>query len=233
MKTCLIPFLTFLDLKMNSNDLNDVRDEWERILLSYEILSDHRQRLKYDRHSTLHNIGHVVGWGVTNLASGISFTARTVNEGIEEGKKISTKVEYVVSEVSVHMKRMEVVTKQAITLIDHTSKEIEKIVVSAINHVRTAQLTSTASSSAKALKVVSVPPPSGKYYSPFEACSIILEHERHPTMDKPKAMRIMLENSYVPIKRTQLYNIFSKFKDGSITEDNQWRQQRGELKAAM
>jgi hypothetical protein len=170
---------------------------------------------------------------VTNLASGISFTARTVNEGIEEGKKISTKVEYVVSEVSVHMKRMEVVTKQAITLIDHTSKEIEKIVVSAINHVRTAQLTSTASSSAKALKVVSVPPPSGKYYSPFEACSIILEHERHPTMDKPKAMRVMLENSYVPIKRTQLYNIFSKFKDGSITEDNQWRQQRGELKAAM
>jgi hypothetical protein len=52
-------------------------------------------------------------------------------------------------------------------------------------------------------------------------------------MDKPKAMRVMLENSYVPIKRTQLYNIFSKFKDGSITEDNQWRQQRGELKAAI
>ena len=215
----------------DSNNLSDVRDEWERVLLSYEILSDHRQRLKYDRHSTLSNIGHVVGWGVTNLASGISITAETVGKGIEEGKKMSKKVDHAMAEVSIHMKRMEVVTKQAFCFIDQTSKIIERIVVSAINNSRTAKITSRTVSSEKGLtipttiKIVAVPPPpSGEYYSPFEACTVIFEHEANPTMDKPKAMRTMLENNYVPIKRTQLYNIFNKFKDGDITEDSNWRQ---------
>jgi len=215
----------------DSNNLSDVRDEWERVLLSYEILSDHRQRLKYDRHSTLSNIGHVVGWGVTNLASGISITAETVGKGIEEGKKMSKKVDHAMAEVSIHMKRMEVVTKQAFCFIDQTSKIIERIVVSAINNSRTAKITSRTVSSEKGLtipttiKIVAVPPPpSGEYYSPFEACTMIFEHEANPTMDKPKAMRTMLENNYVPIKRTQLYNIFNKFKDGDITEDSNWRQ---------
>lgn len=208
----------------DSNNLSDVRDEWERVLLSYEILSDHRQRLKYDRHSTLSNIGYVVGWGVTNLAE-------TVGKGIEEGKKMSKKVDHAMAEVSIHMKRMEVVTKQAFCLIDQTSNIIEKIVVPAIKNSRTAKITSRTVSSEKGLtipatmKIVAVPPPpSGEYYSPFEACKIIFQHEAHPTMDKPKAMRTMLEHNYVPIKRTQLYNIFNKFKDGDITKDSNWRQ---------
>lgn len=226
--------LSFSDFSLSntdSNDLSDVRDEWERVLLSYEILSDHRQRLKYDRHSTLCNIGHVVGWGVTNLASGISITADTVGKGIEGGKKMSKKVDHAMTEVSIHMKRMEVVTKQAFFFIDQTSKIFEKIVVSAINNARTAKIASRTVSNKKgatipnAKKIVAVPPPpSGEYYSPFEACTIIFEHETNPTMHKPKAMRTMLENNYVPIKRTQLYNIFNKFKDGDITEGSNWRQ---------
>jgi len=35
------------------NNLDDVRDHWERIKLSYEILSDNKQRKRYDRHQVL------------------------------------------------------------------------------------------------------------------------------------------------------------------------------------
>ena len=31
----------------------DVRDQWERVKLAYEILSDRKRRLRYDRHSTI------------------------------------------------------------------------------------------------------------------------------------------------------------------------------------
>jgi hypothetical protein len=63
---------------IHSNNLDDVRDEWERITLAYEILSDKKQRLKYDRHSALNDpaaaLGRValdtLGWGATNLIKG-------------------------------------------------------------------------------------------------------------------------------------------------------------------
>lgn len=59
--------------------LDEVRDEWERIKLSYEILSDKKMRLKYDRQSALNDPGKALGrvaldtvsWGVTGLAKGI------------------------------------------------------------------------------------------------------------------------------------------------------------------
>ncbi len=59
--------------------LDEVRDEWERIKLSYEILSDKKVRLKYDRQSALNDPGKALGrvaidtvsWGVTGLAKGI------------------------------------------------------------------------------------------------------------------------------------------------------------------
>jgi curved DNA-binding protein CbpA len=60
------------------NDLNDVRDQWERIKLSYEILSDKKRRIKYDRHSALDDPAaafgrmsmDILGWGMTALAKG-------------------------------------------------------------------------------------------------------------------------------------------------------------------
>ena len=59
--------------------LDEVRDEWERIKLSYEILSDKKMRLKYDRQSALNDPGKALGrvaldtvsWGVTGFAKGI------------------------------------------------------------------------------------------------------------------------------------------------------------------
>lgn len=36
-----------------SNNADEVREEWERIKLSYEILSDKKTRQRYDRHDML------------------------------------------------------------------------------------------------------------------------------------------------------------------------------------
>ena len=62
-----------------SNNLDDVREEWERIKLSYEILSDKKMRQKYDRHAMLADpraaIGRaalaVVGKGIMGLGQGL------------------------------------------------------------------------------------------------------------------------------------------------------------------
>lgn len=61
------------------NNLDDVREEWERIKLSYEILSDKKTRQRYDRHAMLANPGaamsraafDVVGKGITGLGIGL------------------------------------------------------------------------------------------------------------------------------------------------------------------
>ena len=47
-----------------------MREEWEKISLAYSILSDKKQRLKYDRHSVLDDLGSAMAWSigrVTNL----------------------------------------------------------------------------------------------------------------------------------------------------------------------
>lgn len=62
-----------------SNNLEDVREEWERIKLSYEILSDKRTRRRYDRHAMVADPGPaiakaalgVVGKGISGLGKGI------------------------------------------------------------------------------------------------------------------------------------------------------------------
>ncbi len=61
------------------NNLDDVRDEWERIKLSYEILSDKKMRMKYDRHTAIHDplgaMGRAtlstMGWAVMETGKGI------------------------------------------------------------------------------------------------------------------------------------------------------------------
>lgn len=52
------------------NNLDDVRDEWERIKLSYEILRDPRTRKRYDRHEVLADPGAAVGRAVADAALG-------------------------------------------------------------------------------------------------------------------------------------------------------------------
>ena len=53
-----------------SNNLDDVRNEWERIKLSYEILRDPRSRKRYDRHEVLADPGAAVGRAVADAALG-------------------------------------------------------------------------------------------------------------------------------------------------------------------
>jgi len=62
-----------------SNNLDDVRDEWERIKLSYEILSDKKTRRRYDRHVMIADpkgamsraAMDAVGKGITGLGQGL------------------------------------------------------------------------------------------------------------------------------------------------------------------
>jgi len=54
-------------LPRNCNDLDEVRDEWERVKLSYEILCDPRARHRYNRHDALAHPGEAVGRATLNL----------------------------------------------------------------------------------------------------------------------------------------------------------------------
>ncbi len=67
-------------------------------------------------------------------------------------------------------------------------------------------------------------PPRGHQFSPYEACSILKQHDIHPDLDKPAAMRIMLEKHYVPVKRSQLYRVYRLYKEGKIASDHRWGQ---------
>jgi hypothetical protein len=77
------------------DNLDDVRDEWERVKLSYEILSDKKLRKKYDRHSALSDpastIGRmaadVMGWGMSSFAKGIMNLGDSVIKNVKEGQK--------------------------------------------------------------------------------------------------------------------------------------------------
>jgi len=61
------------------DNLDEVRDEWERIKLSYEILSNKKQRAAYDRNSALTDPSsamgraamNFVGWGIKGLGKGV------------------------------------------------------------------------------------------------------------------------------------------------------------------
>mmetsp|Transcript_38930 Transcript_38930/g.58480 ORF Transcript_38930/g.58480 Transcript_38930/m.58480 type:complete len:192 (-) Transcript_38930:665-1240(-) len=61
------------------NNLDEVRDEWERIKLSYEILSDPKMRLRYDRNTAIADPGAAVGraalgavgWGFSSVGKGL------------------------------------------------------------------------------------------------------------------------------------------------------------------
>lgn len=72
------------------NNLDEVRDQWERIKLSYEILTDPKRRKKFDRHSMIADPGEAVKRaaidaalnGVTGVGKGIfnmgAFAVRSI-----------------------------------------------------------------------------------------------------------------------------------------------------------
>lgn len=82
-----------------SNNLDDVRNEWERIKLAYEILSDRKLRIRYDRHEALNDpagaVGRMavnaLGWGAMGIAKGIFSVGRlalkSAADGLAESKK--------------------------------------------------------------------------------------------------------------------------------------------------
>ena len=48
-------------MSSHSSTLEDVRDQWERIKFSYEILSDRQTRNRYNRHEVLADPGSALG----------------------------------------------------------------------------------------------------------------------------------------------------------------------------
>lgn len=50
------------------NNLEDVREHWERIKLSYEILSDRKRRTRYDRHTAIADPGAALQRAAVNAA---------------------------------------------------------------------------------------------------------------------------------------------------------------------
>lgn len=58
-----------------SANLEEVREEWEKVKLSYEILTDKKMKQKYDRNSNVADPGaaigraamSAVGWGLTSV----------------------------------------------------------------------------------------------------------------------------------------------------------------------
>lgn len=61
------------------NNLDDVRDHWERVRLSYEILSNEKMRKKFDRHSAIvdpkafmsRSAMDAIGWGLSGVSDGL------------------------------------------------------------------------------------------------------------------------------------------------------------------
>lgn len=96
-------FLNFLNVMSHifviSNNLDDVRNEWERIKLAYEILSDRKLRIRYDRHEALNDpaaaVGRMavnaLGWGAMGIAKGIfnvgGLALKTAADGLAESQK--------------------------------------------------------------------------------------------------------------------------------------------------
>ena len=85
--------------------MDEVRDEWEKIKLSYEILSNKRIRRRYDRHEMIADPGaamgraamNAMGKGITNVGKGLfdfgAFAVQSVlgEEDDKEGDKKTTK----------------------------------------------------------------------------------------------------------------------------------------------
>ena len=75
------------------NNLDDVRDQWERIKLSYEILSNSKTRKRYDRHDVMSDpnaamkraMANAAFDGISNVGKGLfgigSFAIQAITKG--------------------------------------------------------------------------------------------------------------------------------------------------------
>jgi hypothetical protein len=81
------------------NSVQETRLEWERVKLSYEILSDRRMRLKYDRLDVVTDPGaafrraalNTVAWGFMGVGKGIISMSGLVREkSKDDPQKLST-----------------------------------------------------------------------------------------------------------------------------------------------
>lgn len=59
------------NIRRNSANLEEVREEWEKVKLSYEILQDRKTRMKYDRNSVVADPGAAVGRAVGSAVGGV------------------------------------------------------------------------------------------------------------------------------------------------------------------
>lgn len=81
------------------NNLDDVRDHWERIKLSYEILSDVKMRKRFDRHEALADPGKAIQRAAVGaVASGIKSVFKMGAFAFMELVKTDTAMANVVTE---------------------------------------------------------------------------------------------------------------------------------------
>jgi hypothetical protein len=83
------------------NNLDDVRDHWERIKLSYEILSDDKTRKKFDRHEALADpgkamqraalgaVGNAVGGGLKGMFNMGAFAVMQLVQDKDKAKVVA------------------------------------------------------------------------------------------------------------------------------------------------
>ena len=91
-KVCCIMNLRYIDILSRgltliiyvcSNNADDVRDQWEKIKLSYEILSDKKTRLRYDRNTFLSDPSKAVQKAALNaVGKGLSSVFSAAGKGI-------------------------------------------------------------------------------------------------------------------------------------------------------
>lgn len=202
------------------------------------------QKSIYKPHSALDDLPNALGYAtslsVAGLASGMTMAAKTLANGLEQSAKLTQSLESSFADIAVQIKDdngmnvFDNVTQK----IRHGSnqlkhdfehKPIPELIQSFLDTASTTSssffdnMPMTKTKQVKKPKIASVPPPlNDQYYTPFEACNILYHHEMDPLLNKPKAMKIMLENNYIPVGRSQIYRIFKQFKLGKIQESKKW-----------
>jgi len=233
-----------LDMAPNVNVQQNTKDD--EIVYSTEM---REQNAYSDLPSAL---GYATSLSVACMASGMTKAANFLVPVLEESAKVSQHIETSFAEMAYEIKQKDSFQSQGTTIgerIRHGSKHspgsgsgsgsansMPELVQSLIDQAdKVVSSSSELWNNHMKKKIASVPPPADgkKYYSPFEACNILYQHEMDQGLDKPKAMKIMLDNKYVPVGRSQLYKVFRQFKDGKITEEKRWGQRGRPSKVLM
>jgi len=71
---------------------------------------------------------------------------------------------------------------------------------------------------------VTIPPPSGKYYSPYEMCELYAPYDlkgKHNNLRKKVAKEMLLKHA--PCKETPFYQKYALYKAGKLNESSRWK----------